>query len=164
MKRHLGLLAIGGFLAMAGVASAQDLVLGYSASNTGPYATQAKRNGIAIEVAVDEINSNGCVNGKKLTIDTFDTGGKPEQAVVAAQHFADDVSALAIIGPFSSSECKVAFPVGDRLGIVQMSMASAAPKLAAPFKFAFRNTVEENYTWVRLFETINSKFDHGLRY
>jgi branched-chain amino acid transport system substrate-binding protein len=161
MKRHLGLLAIGGFLAMAGVASAQDLVLGYSASNTGPYATQAKRNGIAIEVAVDEINSNGGVNGKKLTIDTFDTGGKPEQAVVAAQHFADDVSALAIIGPFSSSECKVAFPVGDRLGIVQMSMASAAPKLAAPFKFAFRNTVEENYTWVRLFETINSKFDHG---
>ena len=58
MKRHLGLLAIGGFLAMAGVASAQDLVLGYSASNTGPYATQAKRNGIAIEVAVDEINSS----------------------------------------------------------------------------------------------------------
>jgi branched-chain amino acid transport system substrate-binding protein len=161
MKRHLGLLAIGCFLTMAGAASAQDLVLGYSASNTGPYATQAKRNGIAMEVALDEINGNGGVNGKKLTIDTFDTGGKPEQAVVAAQHFAEDVSALGIIGPFSSSECKVAFPVGDRLGIVQMSMASAAPKLAAPFKFAFRNTVEENYTWLRLFETVNSKFDHG---
>jgi branched-chain amino acid transport system substrate-binding protein len=144
MRKHLVVLVIGSFFATAGAADAQNLVLGYSASNTGPYATQATRNGIAIEVAIDEINSNGGINGKKLVIDSFDTGGKPDQAVVAAQHFADDASALAIIGPFSSSECKVAFPVGDRLGIVQMSMASAAPKLAAPFNFAFRNTVEEN--------------------
>jgi branched-chain amino acid transport system substrate-binding protein len=158
---RLGVLMIGSLLATSSGVSAQDLVLGYSASNTGPYATQAKRNGIAIEVALDEINGKGGINGKKLTVQTFDTGGKPEQAVVAAQRFADDVSALAIIGPFSSSECKVAFPVGDRLGITQMSMASAAPKLAAPFTFAFRNTVEENYTWERMFRTITSKFDHG---
>ena len=40
---------------------------------------------------------------------------------------------LAVIGPFSSSECRVAFPVGDRLGISQMAIASSAPGLAAPF-------------------------------
>lgn len=138
-------------------ASAQDLVLGYSASTTGPYASQAKRNGVAIEVAVDEINAAGGINGKKLTVQSFDTGGKPEQAVVAVQRFAEDVNSLAVIGPFSSSECRVAFPVGDRLGITQMSMASSAPKLAAPFKFAFRNTVEENYLWERLLRTIQRK-------
>lgn len=134
--------------------SAQELVLGYSASNTGPYATQARRNGVALEVAVDEINAAGGINGKKLTVRTFDTAGVPEQAVVAVQRFAQDDNALAVIGPFSSSECRVAFAVGDRLGITQMSMASSAPKLAAPFKFAFRNTVEENHTWERLFRTI----------
>jgi branched-chain amino acid transport system substrate-binding protein len=138
-------------------ASAQDLVLGYSASTTGPYASQAKRNGVAIEVAVDEINAAGGINGKKLTVQSFDTGGKPEQSVVAVQRFAQDANALAVIGPFSSSECRVAFPVGDRLGITQMSMASSAPKLAAPFKFAFRNTVEENYLWERLLRTIQRK-------
>jgi branched-chain amino acid transport system substrate-binding protein len=138
-------------------ASAQDLVLGYSASTTGPYASQAKRNGVAIEVAVDEINAAGGITGKKLTVQSFDTGGKPEQAVVAVQRFAEDVNSLAVIGPFSSSECRVAFPVGDRLGITQMSMASSAPKLAAPFKFAFRNTVEENYLWERLLRTIQRK-------
>src|SRR5262245_50486113 len=103
MKRHVALVALGSVLAAAGVANAQNLVLGYSASNTGPYATQAARNGVAIEVALDEINSKGGINGKKLVIDTFDTGGKPEQAVAAAQRFAEDASALAIIGPFSSS-------------------------------------------------------------
>jgi branched-chain amino acid transport system substrate-binding protein len=158
MIRYIGFLVVlatvlGGVLPVA----AQDLVLGYSASNTGPYATQAKRNGAAIDVALDEINAAGGINGKKLTVQSFDTGGKPEQAVVAVQRFAEDVNALAVIGPFSSSECRVAFPVGDRLGITQMAMGSTAPKLAAPFTFSFRNTVEENYTWERLFKTIERK-------
>jgi branched-chain amino acid transport system substrate-binding protein len=163
MMKRLGLfVALVALLAMPGSVGAQDLILGYSASNTGPYATQAKRNGIAIEIAVDEINAAGGINGKKLTVHSFDTSGKPEQAVVAVQRFAQDLKALAVIGPFSSSECRVAFPVGDRLAIVQMSMASSAPKVAAPFTYAFRNTVEENYLWERLLRTIERKgFPHA---
>lgn len=163
MMTRLGLfVALVALAAMPGAVGAQDLILGYSASNTGPYATQAKRNGVAIEVAVDEINAAGGINGKKLTVQSFDTAGKPEQAVVAVQRFAQDVKALAVIGPFSSSECRVAFPVGDRLGITQMSMASSAPKVAAPFTYAFRNTVEENYLWERLLRTIERKgFPHA---
>jgi branched-chain amino acid transport system substrate-binding protein len=159
--KYLGLL-LAALLIAPNAAAAQDLVLGYAASDTGPYATQAKRNHVAIEVALDEINAAGGINGKKLSLQTFDTGGKPEQAVVAVQRFAEDLSALAVLGPFSSSECRVAFPVGERLGIVQMSMASAAPKVAAPFTYAFRNTVDETYTWERLLRTVVSKnFPHA---
>ncbi len=163
LKRHLSLfIALAALAAMPGAAGAKDLILGYSASTTGPYATQAKRNGVAIEVALEEINAAGGVNGKKLVLQTFDTGGKPEQAVIAVQHFAQDMNALAVIGPFSSSECRVAFPVGERLGITQMSMASSAPKVAAPFTYAFRNTANENYTWERLMRTIERKgFPHA---
>jgi branched-chain amino acid transport system substrate-binding protein len=163
MKHHLGLfVALIALAAMPDAAGAQDLILGYSASNTGPYATQAKRNGVAIEVALEEINAAGGVNGKKLVLQTFDTGGRPEQAVIAVQHFAQDMNALAVLGPFSSSECRVAFPVGERLGITQMSMASSAPKVAAPFTYAFRNTANENYTWERLLRTIERKgFPHA---
>lgn len=163
MKIHLGLfVSLVALAIMPGSAGAQNLILGYSASNTGPYATQAKRNGVAIEVAVEEINAAGGINGKKLVVESFDTGGKPEQAVIAVQHFAQDLNALAVIGPFSSSECRVAFPVGERLGITQMSMASSAPKVAAPFTYAFRNTSSESYTWERLLGTIERKgFPHA---
>jgi branched-chain amino acid transport system substrate-binding protein len=159
MRKYSGMLAVIVTLLVqtSSAAYSQEIVLGYSASNTGPYATQAKRNGVAIEVALEEINAAGGINGKKLVVQSFDTGGKPEQAVVAVERFARDVNALAVIGPFSSSECRVAFPVGDRLGIPQMAMGSTAPKLAAPFSFSFRNTVEENYTWERLFRTIKRK-------
>ena len=48
---------------------------------------------------------------------SFDTAGKPDQAVVGLRKLADDDKVLAIIGPFSSSECRVVFPAGERAGV-----------------------------------------------
>jgi branched-chain amino acid transport system substrate-binding protein len=97
-------------LAMAAVpAAAQDLVLGFSTAKTGPYVSLASANEIAVEIAVQEINDKGGVNGKKLRVVRFDTGGDPKQAALAVRQFAEDDKALAVIGPFSSSEVRVAF-------------------------------------------------------
>jgi branched-chain amino acid transport system substrate-binding protein len=114
-------------------AHADDLTIGYLAANTGPFSALAKRNAVAVEVAIEDINAKGGVNGKKLALSIFDTGGKPDQATIGVTHFAQDESVLAIVGPFSTSECRVSFPAGERLGIPQMSMASSAPKVAAPY-------------------------------
>jgi branched-chain amino acid transport system substrate-binding protein len=140
-----------------GSAQAQELTIGYLAANTGPFAALAKRNAVAIEIAVEDINAKGGVNGKKLVLSSFDTGGKPEQASTGVARFAQDEPVLAIVGPFSTSECRVSFPTGERLGIAQMSMASSAPKVAAPYSYAFRNTTDEAYTYERLFKTIKAK-------
>lgn len=139
-----------------GAVQAGDLTIGYLAANTGPFSALAKRNAIAVEIAVDDINARGGVNGRKLAIVSFDTGGKPDQAAAGVTRLAD-VPALAIVGPFSTSECRVSFPTGERLGISQMSMASSAPKVAAPFTYAFRNTTDEAYTYERLFRTLGAK-------
>jgi branched-chain amino acid transport system substrate-binding protein len=51
---------------------------------------------------------------------------------------------LAILGPFSTSEAEVAFPVGNKLGIVMISQASSKPGLAKEHRpYAFRNTIDE---------------------
>jgi len=120
-------------LLLAGLASAHanDLTIGYLAANTGPFSALAKRNAVAVEIAIDDINAQGGVNGNKLALSIFDTGGKPDQAAAGVTHFAQDEPVLAIVGPFSTSECRVSFPTGERLGIPQMSMASSAPKVAA---------------------------------
>src|SRR5204862_5243415 len=136
---------------------AQDLLLGYLPASGGPFATFSKTNAIAAQMAIDEINSAGGINGKKLRIVDFDTAGKPDQAVVGLRKLADDDKVLAIIGPFSSSECRVVFPAGDRAGVVAMSMASSAPKLAEPFQYAFRNTSDEGYMFERVMRALRSK-------
>jgi branched-chain amino acid transport system substrate-binding protein len=140
-----------------GSVHADDLTIGYLAANTGPFSALAKRNAIAVQVAIEDINAKGGVNGKKLALASFDTGGKPDQAAAGVAHFAEDEPVLAVVGPFSTSECRVSFPAGERLGIPQMSMASSAPKVAAPFTYAFRNTTDEAYTYERLFKTIKAK-------
>ena len=138
-------------------AAAQDLLLGYLPASGGPFATFSKTNAIAAQMAIDEINAAGGIDGHKLRIVEFDTAGKPDQAVVGLRKLADDDKVLAIIGPFSSSECRVVFPAGERAGIDTMSMASSAPKLAEPFTYAFRNTSDEGYMFERVLRAIKEK-------
>ena len=159
MKTTLTGAIVGGALAAlwAGSAASQDILLGYLPSAAGPYATFSKTNEIGAQIAIDEINAAGGIAGKKLRIVSFDTAGKPDQAVVGLRKLAEDDKALAVIGPLSSSECRVVFPAGDRLGIVSMSMASSAPKLAEPFQYAFRNTSDEAYMFERVMRALKDK-------
>lgn len=157
MIRRRPLLLAG--LAMPAVATAQaaPLPLGFTTAKSGNWVSLTRRNEIAVNLAVEEVNRAGGIHGRPIAIRTFDTASRPEQAAIATRQFAEDDGALAVIGPFSSSECRVAFPVGDRLGIAQMAIASSAPGLAAPFRFAFRNTSDEAYLFERLLSVVREK-------
>ena len=144
-------------LAWAGAAEASDFVFGFSMAKTGPYVSLANTNEIAVDMAVDEINAKGGINGNKLKIVKFDTSGDPKQAALAVKQFAEDDKALAVIGPFSSSEVRVAFPAGERAGIVQMSMSSSAPNLTKGFSYAFRNTRDEGKVMDQVLATLKDK-------
>lgn len=155
--KWLGLLAATALTVSTGATQAQELLLGYLPAMAGPFATLARTNEIAAQMAVDEINAAGGVNGKKLRIISFDTAGKPDQAVVGLRKLAEDDKVMAVIGPFSSGECRVAFPAAERAGVVAMSMASSAPKLAEPFTYGLRNTSDEGYMFQRVMKTLQDK-------
>ena len=144
-------------LSRASAAGPQELILGYSMAKTGPYVSLAAANEVAVDFAVEEINAKGGINGKRLKVVKFDTGGEPRQAQLAVRQLAEDGKALAIIGPFSSSEVRIAFPAGERAGIAQMSMASSAPNLAKGFSFAFRNTTDEAQVIDQVLAAIKAK-------
>ncbi len=155
MRRlSLLVLAAASLIAAAGNARADEIVLGYLYAGAGPFATFSKTNLVAAQMAVDEINGKGGIAGKKIRIASFDTAGKPDQAVVGLRKLAEDDRVIAIVGPFSSSECRVAFPAAERAGVVSMSMASSAPKLAEPFTYAFRNTSDEGYLFSRVMRAL----------
>lgn len=145
------------FLLLAGTAQAGDIVLGFATAKTGPYVSLANTNGIAVDLAVAEINAKGGIGGSPIRVVTFDTSGDPKQAALAVRQFAEDDRALAVIGPFSSSEVRVAFPAGERLGIVQMSMSSSAPNLTKGFTYGFRNTRDEGRVIDEVLATLRDK-------
>jgi len=140
----------------AAAQTSDTLKLGMATSKTGPWVSLANTNEISAQIAVDEINAKGGVNGRKLSLSVFDTAGDPKQAALAVRRFVDE-DALAIVGPFSSSEVRVAFPAGERAGIAQMSMSSSAPGLAKGFSYGFRNTVDEGRVIVQVMAALADK-------
>jgi branched-chain amino acid transport system substrate-binding protein len=135
----------------------QDLVLGLSHAKTGRYAGVAVGTEIAVDIAVAEINAAGGVNGRKIRIEKFDTGGEARNAQVAVQKFAEDAKALGVIGPFSSQEAQVGFAAGERLEIVQIPNAASAPGLTKDRKWAFRITEDEAKQFGRLLKSMETK-------
>ena len=164
MKAHVrnALLGAGAILASttAGQAPAfaqNEIVIGLSFGRTGLYSTINKTTEVAVDIATEEINAAGGINGKKVRIVKFDTAGDPKQAVVAVRKFARDDKALAVIGPFSSSEARVAFAAGEREKIVQIPNASSAPGLADKFSYAFRLTESEYLQFLRVVKTLKKR-------
>jgi branched-chain amino acid transport system substrate-binding protein len=164
MKRLLKTLALGVAALAAGLttavlpaAAADEIIIGLSYGRTGIYSSINKTTEVSVDIAVEEINAAGGINGRKVRIVKFDTAGDPKQAVAAVRKFAKDDKALAVIGPFSSSEARVAFAAGEREKIVQIPNASSAPKLADKFSYAFRMTESEYVQMLRVVKTLKKR-------
>lgn len=113
-------------IAATNPAGADEIVLGLNMVKSGVLKNVGEATETAVDIAVDEVNAAGGIAGKKIKLVKYDTGSDPKQAATGTQKFAEDDKALAVIGPFSSGEAAVAFPVGERLGIVQISNSSSA--------------------------------------
>lgn len=164
MKHFVSAAVLAAGTLIAGLAGApspalakNQIVLGLTFDKTGLYASTGRPTEIAVDIAVKEINDAGGINGMPIKLVKFDTGGDPKQAVAAVRKFAEDDKALAIIGPFSSSEARVAFPVGEREKIVQIPNASSAPHLADRYSYAFRDTENEFLQFSRVVETLKKR-------
>ena len=157
MLRRTILAATTGLLAAPALGQTREIVLGLSMVKSGPLKSPGEATETCVDLAVGEINAAGGVNGMRIRLEKFDTGSDPRQAATAAQKFARDDNALAIVGPFSSGESAVAFPIGERLGIVQVSTSASQPGLTANFSYAWRLTEDEGKQFGRLLTSLSRK-------
>ena len=131
-------------MSSASALAAEPIKIGVAFALQGVWSDWCKRNFIALDMAVEKINAAGGVNGMPLKTIFYDTASKPDEATRVVRKLATDDNVLAILGPFSSSECEVAFPVGNKLGVVMIAQASSKPGVAAASRpYAFRNKIDE---------------------
>lgn len=98
----------------------------------------------AVELAVDQINEDGGINGAQVELVFADSAGDPQEAATLTRRMARDDEVLAIWGPFTSGEVEVAFRVADQVELPIIASTSAKPGLAAVSDWAFRNTATED--------------------
>jgi branched-chain amino acid transport system substrate-binding protein len=122
-----------------------EIRIGVAVPVTGHGANVGKREAIGAQAAVDVINAAGGVDGVALKLYIEDTASNPQEAVNAVRKLAGDQKVIAIVGPHYSSVGETTFPLGNRLKIVQVAVASSKPGLASANRpYAFRNTLTED--------------------
>jgi branched-chain amino acid transport system substrate-binding protein len=121
-----------------------QLKLGAVFPLTGRWTDFARKNLVAVDMAVEEINGAGGVGGVQIQVLRRDDGSDPERAAELIRELATTEPVLAILGPFSSSEAEVAFPVANEVRIPTIAQASSKPGLGRVNRpWAFRSHVDE---------------------
>lgn len=111
---------------------------------TGPVSEWGESNKAVLEMFEDEVNDAGGIDGKDLEIVVYDSGAKPAEAANLVRKLASQDNVVGILGPFTSSEAEVAFPIANQLEVPIISQASSKPGVAEQNRpWAFRNTVNE---------------------
>ncbi|MHB8170529.1 MAG: ABC transporter substrate-binding protein [Thermincolia bacterium] len=119
--------------------------IGVLVPKSGAGADWGKKQEIAVNIAMDEINKAGGINGSPLEVVVEDTGSDKKQAVTLTRKFATEDKVSAILGPFFSGECEVAFPQANQLKVPIVSASSAKPGISAANRpWAFRNSMTDD--------------------
>ena len=119
-----------GAIAAATVATAawaDDIMVATAGPMTGQYASFGEQMKNGAELAVEEINAAGGVNGNMLKLAVGDDACDPKQAVAVANKFVGD-GVVFVAGHFCSGSSIPASAVYAEEGIVQISPASTNPK------------------------------------
>ena len=144
MKKFLGLLLAGAMLASSftgcsGKASSSDektLLIGGTGPLTGDYATYGISVQKGAQIAVDEINEKGGVNGYTIKLKVEDDQADPQQAVQAYAKLMDNGMNLSL-GSTTSGACVALVKEAKEDGIVTMT-PSASQKEATAYDNNFR--------------------------
>lgn len=105
-----------------------------------PFETDNNLFNEGIDFAVQEINSNGGINGRELRLLKEDDGGELVKGMAIAESFVENKAIQAVIGHNNSNISIPASTIYDQAGLVMLSPASTAPDLTKNgFQHVFRN-------------------------
>ena len=139
--KHL-LFAAASLLAVSAVAG--DLKIGIAEALTGGAAQSGVpiRNGF--QLAADEINAKGGINGNKLVLVIEDEQGKKEEAINVFKKLIFQDKVLMIFGPTLSNAMVAAGPVANAAKVVAFGTSNTATGISEMGPYIFRNSVMES--------------------
>lgn len=140
MRYWLTVILAIGLVALSGCRKSERGVIkvGHYASLTGPTATFGQSTDKGIRLAIEEINRQGSVLGRKIELITEDDAGKTEEAAAAVQKLITRDRVTAILGEVASSRSIVGGNICESNQIPMISPSSTNPKVTQGKKWVFR--------------------------
>jgi branched-chain amino acid transport system substrate-binding protein len=126
LSRRL-LLALPASLFAAPTFAADPILAGVSGPLTGPNAQYGAQWKHGFDLALDEINGAGDINGRPLGYVFEDSQSDPRQSITIAQKFVSDPRIIMELGDFSSPASMAASPIYQRAKLVQFGFTNSHP-------------------------------------
>jgi len=116
-KRVLAALALP--LAALAMPATADIKIGVINSMSGAFATFGERYLTGIEVAMEEVNANGGIDGEQLTLQLEDDRSEARSALAAVESLAADEEVPLVLGSYASS---ITGPMAQRITREQLPL------------------------------------------
>jgi len=115
-----GAAALASGLAKPAIAANEPIRVGYLPALTGPSSSTGIGINRGIQLAVQEINAAGGINGRQLELITRDTQSEPTKAVNGAAELTHGEKVSVVFGPVNSGESLAVVPLLARAKVPQV--------------------------------------------
>ncbi len=151
-KLGIGVLVLALALAFGGaaVAAQKEVKVGYLTALTGDYAGYGQTELKSAQLAVEEINKAGGVNGRPIKLVPYDWRTRAEDAVNAVRRMIGEDKVVAIVGANASGANIATAPIVNKEGVPQIGTVSTNPLVTVDEKgkvrpFSFRICFTDPY-------------------
>lgn len=140
MFRWIGLTALAAAMAVATPVYADSVKIGFNAPLTGFAAADGKSALTGAQLAVEQANAAGGINGKQIELIVYDDQASPkESAPIAAKLIEKDKVVVAVSGSYSGAT-RAAAGVFQEAGIPYISAYAVHPEITRAGNFVFRTS------------------------
>ncbi|WP_417564010.1 ABC transporter substrate-binding protein [Microbacterium sp.] len=123
---------------------------GVSAAQTGPYAQYGEQFKQAFDLAVEQVNADGGIDGRPVALKYEDSQSDPKQSVTVAQKFVNDPDVVLVFGDYSSAASIPASPIYTAGKLLQYGFNNSNPDFTAKgsqYQWSSSTTTSDSYTW-----------------
>ena len=162
----VGLAMLAGCSGGAGQAQApagDTIKIGVNFELSGDVATYGEANVQGIEMAAEEINKAGGIDGKQIELVKYDTKSDAAEATTLATKLMTQDKVITVIGPATSGGMKATIPVAEQNKIPVVSGSATADDVTVDAtgvkQFAFRTCFNDSFQGTAAANYAVKKFD-----
>lgn len=115
-----------------------EILLGSYSSNTGATATFGVFQKRGIDMAVEEINAAGGINGKKIRHINYDNKSDNDETLAVVNRLISQDNVMALIGEATSGKSKIGGQVAQQNKVVMLTSSATNPEVTKIGNYIFR--------------------------
>ncbi|MBW8779318.1 MAG: ABC transporter substrate-binding protein, partial [Burkholderiales bacterium] len=136
-------IALAAALSLGAAQAAEPIKIGVAEALSGGAAQYGTPIRNAFQMAADEINAAGGINGRTIELVVEDEQGKKDEAINAFKKLIFQDKALMLFGPTLSNSAKASDPIAQSAHVVVFGTSNTAEGITTIGDHVFRNSVTE---------------------